>query len=197
MIRKIKHLFISFVAILTVFLISVPAAKAETYTYDELNRIESVTYDNGQKIEYTYDAVGNVIAVTRTGGTAQEDEPGDTDEETGVTDESNDGDQETSDDTSADTDGVNEDENLAKDEQDLTEASEDEETEVAKGVTSAGEKSKGTDQVAQGESEQAIGAASDEELPSTATSIYNYLLAGAILVAVSSVILIYRKRKNA
>ena len=53
MIRKIKHLFISFVAILTVFLISVPAAKAETYTYDELNRIESVTYDNGQKIEYT------------------------------------------------------------------------------------------------------------------------------------------------
>ena len=53
MIRKIKHLFISFVAILTVFLISVPAAKAETYTYDELNRIESVTYDNGHKIEYT------------------------------------------------------------------------------------------------------------------------------------------------
>ena len=53
MIRKIKHLFISFVAILTVFLISGPAAKAETYTYDELNRIESVTYDNGQKIEYT------------------------------------------------------------------------------------------------------------------------------------------------
>lgn len=31
---------------------------AETYTYDKLNRIESVTYDSGDRIEYKYDANG-------------------------------------------------------------------------------------------------------------------------------------------
>lgn len=42
------------------WLISAPAfAASEQYTYDNLNRITSVEYDNGMVIEYTYDDVGN------------------------------------------------------------------------------------------------------------------------------------------
>ncbi len=42
----------------------VTAAYAATYSYDELNRVTSVTYDSGQKIEYSYDAGGNLLSVT-------------------------------------------------------------------------------------------------------------------------------------
>jgi len=38
-------------------------ANASTYTYDNLNRLTSVTYDNGQKVIYTYDVAGNILEV--------------------------------------------------------------------------------------------------------------------------------------
>lgn len=34
---------------------------AQTYTYDNLNRLESVVYNNGTTVTYTYDALGNRI----------------------------------------------------------------------------------------------------------------------------------------
>ena len=34
-----------------------------TYTYDDLNRVIAVSYDNGKSIRYTYDADGNVLSV--------------------------------------------------------------------------------------------------------------------------------------
>ncbi len=34
--------------------------QADTYTYDELNRLKSVTYEDGSKVEYEYDANGNM-----------------------------------------------------------------------------------------------------------------------------------------
>ena len=34
------------------------------YTYDDLDRLTSVTYDNGQRIVYAYDAAGNRTSVT-------------------------------------------------------------------------------------------------------------------------------------
>ena len=34
-----------------------------TYTYDDLNRVTSVSYSNGRVVEYAYDAAGNVISV--------------------------------------------------------------------------------------------------------------------------------------
>lgn len=34
-----------------------------TYTYDDLNRVTSVLYDNGKTIEFDYDAAGNVLRV--------------------------------------------------------------------------------------------------------------------------------------
>jgi len=40
-------------------------ANAAVYTYDNLNRLISVTYDNGQKVIYTYDAGGNILSVVQ------------------------------------------------------------------------------------------------------------------------------------
>lgn len=40
----------------------------QTYTYDELDRLTSVTYKNGQKVTYIYDAAGNLTSVTVTPG---------------------------------------------------------------------------------------------------------------------------------
>lgn len=41
-------------------------AYAATYTYDNLNRLTSVTYLDGRRITYTYDAGGNILAVRMT-----------------------------------------------------------------------------------------------------------------------------------
>ena len=38
-------------------------ASAATYKYDDLGRLKEVTYSSGQKIEYTYDARGNILSV--------------------------------------------------------------------------------------------------------------------------------------
>jgi len=35
------------------------SAAATTYTYDDLGRLKTVTYDNGKQIVYTYDPAGN------------------------------------------------------------------------------------------------------------------------------------------
>jgi YD repeat-containing protein len=35
-----------------------------TYTYDDLGRLETVTYDDGSVVEYDYDETGNRTAVT-------------------------------------------------------------------------------------------------------------------------------------
>lgn len=44
--------------------IAIPVSAAE-YTYDNLGRLTSVKYDNGQRINYAYDAGGNLLRVTQ------------------------------------------------------------------------------------------------------------------------------------
>ena len=44
---------------------------AQTYTYDNLNRLTKVVYDNGVTVSYTYDALGNRTSKKVTGVTAQ------------------------------------------------------------------------------------------------------------------------------
>lgn len=55
------------VGILVTLLCMASPAYAISYTYDYLNRLTSVTYENGQKLTYTYDAAGNLLSVTVTG----------------------------------------------------------------------------------------------------------------------------------
>jgi YD repeat-containing protein len=46
---------LALLGILTAF----AAEAGTTYTYDDLGRLSTVTYDNGRKITYTYDPAGN------------------------------------------------------------------------------------------------------------------------------------------
>ncbi len=50
-------------SILFIFLSLSITASAATYKYDDLGRLKEVTYSPGQKIEYTYDAGGNILSV--------------------------------------------------------------------------------------------------------------------------------------
>jgi YD repeat-containing protein len=45
-----------------------PCWAATQYTYDQLGRIQSATYDNGQQVFYSYDAAGNRTSVTTQAG---------------------------------------------------------------------------------------------------------------------------------
>ena len=55
------------ITILTLVLLLVgsltPALLAATYTYDALGRVTSVSYSNGQKTDYSYDAGGNILEI--------------------------------------------------------------------------------------------------------------------------------------
>lgn len=44
---------------------------AQTYTYDDDNRLKEVKYNNGVKVVYDYDAVGNRTSKKVTGATAE------------------------------------------------------------------------------------------------------------------------------
>lgn len=59
--KRASSIWLLFILLSSVFY-SLPVSGA-TYTYDNLNRLTSVTYDNGQKITYTYDAGGNILSV--------------------------------------------------------------------------------------------------------------------------------------
>ena len=52
--------FISLIAIITFPFISL----ATEYTYDSLNRLVQVRYDDGTTVKYTYDAMGNRLTQT-------------------------------------------------------------------------------------------------------------------------------------
>ena len=43
------------------FLVGTTALAVTSYTYDELNRLTKVIYDDGRSISYSYDAAGNLL----------------------------------------------------------------------------------------------------------------------------------------
>ena len=49
-------------------LISATALAATSYTYDELNRLTKVVYDDGRNISYTYDGAGNLLSTQHVAG---------------------------------------------------------------------------------------------------------------------------------
>ena len=58
----IKHIVYLSLFFLICFLFS-GTAEARTYTFDNLNRVTNVQYDNGSTIDYTYDGAANIIKV--------------------------------------------------------------------------------------------------------------------------------------
>jgi len=52
--------------LLTLLVLSLPAAAQTTYSYDDAGRLSAVTYDGATTITYTYDANGNVISSATT-----------------------------------------------------------------------------------------------------------------------------------
>ena len=54
------------VMVLTIFIMLCLAlpVQASIYTYDESNRLQSITYDTGKKVLYNYDVVGNLLSVS-------------------------------------------------------------------------------------------------------------------------------------
>lgn len=49
---------------------------AISYSYDSINRLTNVTYDNGDTIDYVYDVTGNITVVTSNTVTADSDNDG-------------------------------------------------------------------------------------------------------------------------
>jgi len=63
---RFSKTFTSTVMAIFLLLLAAMPAIAATYTYDNLNRLISSTYDNGQKITYIYDAGGNMLTASAT-----------------------------------------------------------------------------------------------------------------------------------
>lgn len=65
MIKKYLSLIITVIVFCHFGMLSAGAAE---YRYDKLNRLIQAEYGFGQKVIYTYDAAGNILAVQSTGG---------------------------------------------------------------------------------------------------------------------------------
>lgn len=69
--------------VFSILILAVPIHAAEqnstqvTYTYDDLNRLIKVSYENGSNINYFYDAAGNITSITQTVGFIYGDVNGD------------------------------------------------------------------------------------------------------------------------
>jgi YD repeat-containing protein len=59
-----KRIIFAFVIVFAVLQAS--AQTSVSYTYDNLNRLTEVSYSNGVKVKYTYDALGNRTSKTVT-----------------------------------------------------------------------------------------------------------------------------------
>ena len=77
---KSNKKIVSLIVILFSLFIILPAlAGTVQYTYDDLNRLIGVEYENGTVIEYTYDAAGNMLSKDVTTFVADSDSDGLTD----------------------------------------------------------------------------------------------------------------------
>ena len=59
---------------------------AATYKYDDSNKLQQVTYDNGTVVSYEYDSDGNITKISPTESTTAGDTDGGTDNDGGNTD---------------------------------------------------------------------------------------------------------------
>ncbi len=71
--------YIIYTIVMTFAVLQASAQTSVNYTYDNLNRLMEVSYSNGVKVKYTYDALGNRTkkTVTTSAITARGDVDGD------------------------------------------------------------------------------------------------------------------------
>ena len=62
--RRLKRTAAAAACILLAGMLQAAGASAETYEYDQLNRVSRVIYDDGSCQTYTYDANGNLKEIT-------------------------------------------------------------------------------------------------------------------------------------
>ena len=65
-IRKV-YVFPPCAALVIALVLAASMTSAETYQYDQVGRLTNVTYDDGSKIDYTYDNAGNIRKIARKG----------------------------------------------------------------------------------------------------------------------------------
>jgi YD repeat-containing protein len=65
---KRKFLMKIMMTLLVIFVITVSPVLAMSYSYDDLGRLTSVTYDSGQNTTYSYDSAGNMLSTTNSLG---------------------------------------------------------------------------------------------------------------------------------
>ncbi|SNS57760.1 YD repeat-containing protein [Anaerovirgula multivorans] len=63
---KFNRTIKTFILTILILILSCYSVFAATYTYDSLNRLISVIHNNGQVMNYSYDAAGNIAQIART-----------------------------------------------------------------------------------------------------------------------------------
>lgn len=74
--RLLINIHIIFSLIAGFIIMPLSLSYAETYTYDDAGRLTNVTYNNGYSIDYTYDAMGNVLSLIQSGNNGDIDGDG-------------------------------------------------------------------------------------------------------------------------
>ncbi|WP_142247998.1 LPXTG cell wall anchor domain-containing protein [Alkalihalobacterium alkalinitrilicum] len=180
---------IYFIVLFAMFLPS--SALAATYTYDELNRITSVTYNDGQTIEYTYDSTGNILSVTQNGGAPTEETP--PQEETPPGESTPPGEIPTPEEDTPPNESTPPEEptqpEAGGNPQDETVSEED--------VRIGGGNNENDQEVREEVEEGKEVAGEDHGLPKTATSMFNWIFVGIILLGAGiATIVIVKRRQN-
>jgi YD repeat-containing protein len=62
--NRIMTLWLSIFLLAATVAAGTAVAETITHTYDNLNRLALVKYDNGQEVKYTHDEAGNILTVT-------------------------------------------------------------------------------------------------------------------------------------
>ena len=62
--RRYYLIYLSPLVLAFLLVFHITSAYAETYTYDTVGRLTSVTYDDGSSITYNYDNAGNILKET-------------------------------------------------------------------------------------------------------------------------------------
>ena len=59
--KNIRYALFILFQLLFIFVVNPVSVDAETYEYDDLNRLTKIIYDDGSVVTYSYDKNGNIL----------------------------------------------------------------------------------------------------------------------------------------